>query len=67
MIGWLATICVLISVILLGQMVVVGWLFGMVSNILWVAHGARRHDNPIIVVNICFFAINIMGYVSWLT
>lgn len=63
---WLATVLTLTAIYFIGEKKQIGFIYGMLSNILWIVFGAWFESAAIIVANVGFLMLNMRGYWFWM-
>jgi len=66
--GWLGTITAITGGTLVALNIDIskfGYIFFLVSSVSWFFQAKRNGDNALMIVNIFFFFINILGIYRW--
>jgi hypothetical protein len=64
-IDWLATVCGLTGVYLLGNKNKFGFLVFMMASLSWVLFGILTNSLPIIIGSSIFFFMHLRGFINW--
>ena len=64
-IDWLATVCGLTGVYLLGSKNRYGFLVLMMASLSWVLFGILTNSLPIIIGSSIFFFMHLRGFINW--
>ncbi len=65
-IDWMAMSATLFAVWMLGNKNKYGFVFFIISNILWMIVGVLTQSSAILVGNFIFLLINLRGFLKWL-
>jgi nicotinamide riboside transporter PnuC len=65
MIGYVATALQLFGVYLNTKHKIICWTIWTISNVIWITYGILAGTMPVIVINICFAALNVYGFTQW--
>jgi len=66
--GWLGTITAIIGGTLVALNIDIskfGYIFFLISSVSWFLQAKKNGDNALMIVNIFFFFINILGIYRW--
>jgi len=64
-IDWLATVCGLTGVYLLGNKNKIGFLVFMAASLSWVTFGILTNSFAVIIGSSIFFFMHLRGWISW--
>lgn len=64
-IDWLATVCGLTGVYLIGSRKKVGFLIMMVASLSWLTVGFMIQSMALIVGSAVFFSLHVRGWLKW--
>lgn len=64
-IDWLATVCGLTGVYLLGNKSKIGFLLFMVASSSWAAFGVMTGSIAMTIGSIFFFSMHLRGFLAW--
>jgi len=64
-IDWLATVCGLTGVYLLGSRNRHGFLLLMVASLSWLTVGVMIQSLALIIGSVVFFAMHVRGWINW--
>jgi len=64
-IDWLATVCGLTGVYLLGNKNKIGFLVFMVASLSWVTFGFLTNSLAVIIGSSIFFLMHLRGFINW--
>ena len=64
-IDWLATVCGLTGVYLLGNKNKIGFLVFMAASLSWVTFGILTDSVAVIIGSSIFFFMHLRGWISW--
>ena len=64
-IDWLAMALTFGAIYLLGNRSRYGFLLMMLGNACWVAVGVLTQSVALVAANLCFFAMNVRGFLKW--
>ena len=64
-IDWLATVCGLTGVYLLGNKNKIGFLVFMAASLSWVMFGVLTGSIPIVIGSSIFFFMHLRGFINW--
>ena len=68
MLGWIGTITGIIGALLIAfnfEYSKFGYLFFLVSSTTWGLQGYKNKDSALMVINIVFTGVNIIGIIRW--
>jgi nicotinamide riboside transporter PnuC len=66
--GWCGTTTGIIGGLLMAfnfELSKFGYIFFMISSISWAAQGAKNNDNSLVLLNIVFVCVNMLGIYHW--
>lgn len=64
-IDWLATVCGLTGVYLIGSRKRIGFLVMMAASLSWLSVGFMIHSIALIVGSAVFFSLHVRGWFKW--
>ncbi len=65
-IDWIATVCGLTGVYLLGNKNKTGFVLFMIASISWVTFGVLTKSVPVVIGSSIFFFMHLRGFINWL-
>jgi hypothetical protein len=64
-VDWIATVCGLLGVYLLGNKSKFGFVLFMTASLGWVTFGALTKSFPVVVGSTIFFMMHLRGFLKW--
>lgn len=65
MIGWLAVAINVTGLLLLGQKMRVGWLFGAAAEFCWLIRASDKQMPDLLVISTVYIAIAVVNFAKW--
>lgn len=65
-IDWLATVCGLAGVYMLGNKNKIGFVLFMVASLSWISFGILTNSMAVILGSSIFFIMHLRGFINWL-
>jgi hypothetical protein len=64
--GYIGMFFTAISLLLLGNVNILGWIIAITGSVLWVAYGILLKLYPILGINLILIVIDIRGLLIWM-
>jgi nicotinamide riboside transporter PnuC len=62
---WIAICCTVVGLILAGRKHIFCWPIWLIGDVIWIYAYSVKKDWPIVVSNVIFIGINILGWIKW--
>jgi hypothetical protein len=65
MIGWIANVLQITGLVLLGNRITAGWLFGIAAEILWIFRASSKDMPDLMFISVVYIGLASFNWIKW--